>query len=134
MSDKFRSLTLRQAIAVQIFYSSPDDENLLGKTLNCEKLDDPVITVESIIFRNAETGKDETLEKLISERRYKEILLNYDKPGASYKMVVTYKNDKGEPKEMDLTHAIQAALSPEELPDEIIQFLLEREEYAFLKE
>ena len=31
MTDKFRNLTIRQAIAVQIFYSSPDDENLVGK-------------------------------------------------------------------------------------------------------
>jgi hypothetical protein len=133
MPDKFSCLTLRQAIAVQIFYSSPDDENLIGKTLNSEKWDDPVIIVESIIFRSNESGKDETLEKLISERAYHEILLKYDKLGGTYKMLVTYKNVNGEIKEVDLTHAIESALSPVELPEEIIQFLLEREEFAYLK-
>jgi len=134
MPDKFSCLTLRQAIAVQIFYSSPDDENLIGKTLNSEKWDDPVIIVDSIIFRSNEAGKDEIFEKLILERAYQEILLKYDKPGATYKMVVTYKNDKVERKEVDLAHAIELALSPVELPDEIIGFLLEKEEFAFLKE
>lgn len=134
MTDKFRSLTLKQAIAVQIFYTSPDDENLVGKTLNGESWVEPLEVVTNLIFRKTGTEKDETLEKLIRTKSYKKIIEQYDKHGATYKMVITYKDVKNKLKEMNLTKAIKLALSPEELPGQIIKFLLEKKEYSFLKD
>ena len=99
MTDKFRSLTLRQAIAAQIFYSSPDDENLVGKTLNSHDYTEPVKVVESITFRKTGNIKDEALEKLIKAKSYKEIIERYDTPKATFKIVVIYKNEKDELKE-----------------------------------
>ncbi|HTB31977.1 MAG TPA: hypothetical protein VK808_08135 [Bacteroidia bacterium] len=133
MTDKFRSLSLRQAIAVQIFYASPDDENLLGKTLNSDSWNEPLGIVSAITFRKTGTAKDEALEKLIAAKAYKKILEQYDKPKATFKMVVIYKNDRDEANEMNLTNAIEAALSPLELPKQIMEFLLEKKEYGFLK-
>jgi hypothetical protein len=134
MADKFRALTLRQAMAVQIFYSSPDDENLVGKTLNGENWLKITGVGAAIIFRETGVKEDEPLEKLIAAKAYKKIIQQYDKPGATFKMVVVYKNEKGALKEMNLTKAIQLALSPEELPEQIMNFLVEKPEYSFLKE
>lgn len=133
MSDKFSSLSLRQALAVQIFYASPDDENLIGKTLNSDRWDEPFGVVTAITFRKTGTTKDELLEKLIAAKAYKKILEQYDTPKATFKIVVIYKNDKDEINEMNLTKAIESALSPLELPKQIMQFLLEKKEYGFLK-
>ncbi len=134
MTDKFRSLTLRQAIAVQIFYSSPDDENLVGKTLNGENWLESTGVVTAIIFLETGTKKDEALEKLIFAKAYIKIIKQYDKPKATFKIVVFYKNDKDVIKEMNLTNAIKLALSPDESPKQIIEFLTEKEEYSFLKD
>jgi hypothetical protein len=134
MTDKFRSLTLRQAIATQIFYTSPDDENLTGKTLNGENWLESTGVVTAIIFRKTGSDKDEALEKLIFAKAYKKIIQQYDKPKATFKMLVFYKNEKDEIKEMNLTTAITELLSPMETPKQIIDFLSERDEYSFLKD
>lgn len=133
MTDKFRSLTLRQALAVQIFYTSPDDENLVGKTLNSENWLESIGVVTSIIFRKTGSDKDEALEKLIFAKAYKKIIQQYDKPKATFKMVVFYRNEKNEIREMNLTTAITELLSPMETPNQIIEFLSERKEFEFLK-
>jgi hypothetical protein len=133
MPDKFRSLTLRQAIALHIFYSSPDEENLVGQTLNSNQWGDPTGIVTAITFRKTGTTKDEALEKLVAARDYKKILEKYGKSTATFKMVVIYKHNEGKSKEMNLTKAIEEALAPEELPDEIMRFLLEKKEYSFLR-
>jgi hypothetical protein len=133
MKDKFHSLTLKEAIAVQIFYSSPDDENLDGKTLNGKNWIDTTGVVSSITFRQNGVDKDEALQKLIDKKSYKEILKKYDKPGATFKIVVIYKDNNNKVKETDLTNAIKLALSPEELPKQIIEFLLQKKEFSFLK-
>jgi hypothetical protein len=133
MRDKFRNLPLREAMATQIFYTSPEAENLVGKTLNSERWDEPVNVVTAITFRRTGTKQDTALEKLIAAKSYKKILELYDKPDATFKLVVMYKDDKDEIKEMSLTNALSAALSPEELPKENIRFLLDKKEFSFLK-
>ncbi|HXP51112.1 MAG TPA: hypothetical protein VN922_14235 [Bacteroidia bacterium] len=133
MKDKFHFLTLKEAVAVQIFYSSPDDENLTGKTLNSDSWVEATGVVTGITFRENGITEDELLQKLIAEKAYKKIVETYDRPDATFKIVVTYKNDKGENKETDLTNAIEMALSPEELPKQVMDFLLEKEEFSFLK-
>ncbi len=133
MTDNFRQLTLRQAIAVQIFYSSPDDENLRGKTLTGKSWVENTGIITAITFREINKPKDKTLEKLIVSRSYEEILKRYDKPGAAFEMIVIYSDDKDEFKEIGLSNAIKLALSPEELPKQIMDFLLEQNEYTFLK-
>jgi hypothetical protein len=133
MKDKFHFLTLKEAVAVQIFYSSPDDENLTGKTLNSDSWVEATGVVTGITFRENGITEDELLQKLIVEKAYKKIVETYDRPDATFKIVVTYKNDKGESKETDLTNAIEMALSPEELPKQVMDFLLEKEEFSFLK-
>lgn len=134
MRDEFGSLTLKEAIAVQIFYSSPDDENLTGKTLTGRTWVETTGVVVAITFREMGSPKNEVLEKLIAAREYKKILQQFDKPGKRFYMVVIYKNDKGELKETNLTNAIELALSPDELPKEIMDFLLQNKEYSFLAE
>jgi len=134
MTDKFRDLTLKQAIAVLIFYTSPDDENLVGKTLNGTNWLEDVGTVTGITFRKAGNEKDAALEKLIASGSYKKIISLYDKPKATFKMVVFYKNAKGEIKEMNLTAAITELLSPMETPKQIMEFLSEKKKYNFLKD
>src|SRR6201998_927745 len=133
MKDKFHFLTLKEAVAVQIFYSSPDDENLTGKTMNSDSWVEATGVVTGITFRENGITEDELLQKLIAEKAYKKIVETYDRPDATFKIVVTYKNDKGENKETDLTNAIEMALSPEELPKQVMDFLLEKEEFSFLK-
>jgi|GEM_PF-3119387 hypothetical protein len=133
MKDKFHFLTLKEAIAVQIFYSSPDDENLTGKTLNSDSWVESNGVVTGITFRENGIQEDELLQKLIAEKAYKKIVETYDRPDATFKIVVTYKTDKDEIKETDLTNAIEMALSPEELPKQVMDFLLEKEEFSFLK-
>jgi hypothetical protein len=133
MTDKFDFLTLKQAIAVQIFYSSSDDENLIGKTLTGANWIESTGVVASITFLENGIGRDGTLGKLIAEKSYQKIIEQYDKPNATFKIVVSYKNDKDELIDTDLTSAIQLALSPEELPKQIIEFLSEKKEYSFLK-
>lgn len=133
MQDKFHALSLKQALAVQIFYSSPEDENLIGKTLNGKELFEPVGVIRTISFRPTEAKKDEVLEKLIAAKAYNEILQKYDKPQATFKMEVIYKDEKGVLHEANLTNAIKLAFSPEELPEQIMAFLLKKEEYSFLK-
>jgi hypothetical protein len=133
MKDKFHFLRLKEAIAVQIFYSSPDDENLTGKTLNSDSWVESTGVVTGITFRENGIQEDELLQKLITEKAYRKIVEIYDRPDATFKIVVTYKNDKDEIKETDLTNAIEMALSPEELPKQVMDFLLEKEEFSFLK-
>ena len=134
MADKFRSLTLKQALAVQIFYSSPDDENLTGKTLNGENWLESTGVITSIAFRETGSKKDTALEKLIFTKAYKKIIQQYDKPKATFKMIAFYMNDKDQLREMNLTKAITLALSPLETPKQIIEFLSEKKEYSFLKD
>ncbi len=134
MSDKFRSLKLKHAIAAQIFYSSPDAENLTGRTLNSDSLIEPFGIAEAITFRPTGIKKDEVLEKLIKAKAYSKILQQYDKPGATFTMAVIYRNAKDELKEMNLTKAIETALAPLELPKQIIDFLLQQKKYSFLKD
>jgi hypothetical protein len=133
MPDKFGFLTLKQAIAVQIFYSSPDDENLVGKTLYSEDWVESTGVIEAISFRKTGGGENEMLAKLIKSKDYKNILNKYDSPGATFEMVVIYKDEQDVLKEMNLTDAIKLDLSPEELPKQIMDFLLEKEEFSFLK-
>ena len=133
MKDKFHFLTLKEAIAVQIFYSSPDDENLTGKTLNSDSWVESTGVVTGITFRENGIQEDALLQKLIAEKAYRKIVEMYDRPDATFKIVVMYKNDKDEIKETDLTNAIEMALSPEELPKQVMDFLLEKEEFSFLK-
>jgi hypothetical protein len=134
MTDNFRSLTLKQAIALQIFYTSPDDENLRGKTLYGENWLDNKGIVADVFFRKTGTKKDEALEKLITAKEYKKILQKYPEAGTTFKMVVVYKNDKGKLKEINLTQAIQLTASPDEPHQQIIDFITEKKEYNFLKE
>ncbi len=134
MPDKFHSLTLKQAIAVQLFYTSPEDENLHGKILNSDSWVDIKGRIESVTFHKTGSHRDETLEKLIAEKAYKKILEKYNAPGATFEMVVVYKHGESETEEMNLSDAIESTFSPEELPNQIIEFLIEKEEYSFLKE
>ncbi|HTA27530.1 MAG TPA: hypothetical protein VK809_07075 [Bacteroidia bacterium] len=133
MPDKFHSLTLKEAIAVQIFYTSPEDENLHGKILNSENWAELIGSIETVSFHKTGGPKDEELEKLIESKSYKEILEKYDNSGATFEVVVIYKKDGSEFQEMNLSDAIESTFSPEELPSQIIEFLLQKEEFSFLK-
>lgn len=133
MKDKFHFLNLREAIAIQIFYSSPDDENLVGKTLTGDDWTNNTGIVTGITFRKNGTENDEILKELIDKKAYEKIIKQYDNPAATFKIVVFYKNDADEVKETDLTNAISLALSPEELPKQVMDFLLTKEDFSFLK-
>ncbi len=133
MTDEFRTLSLKEAIAVQIFYTSPEDENLHGKILNSENWSDLKGMIETVTFHKTGSSRDEALEKLIAAKAYKEILEKYTAPGATFEMVVIYKHDESGREEMSLSDAIESTFSPEELPNQIMEFLLEKEEFSFLK-
>lgn len=134
MEDKFHTLTLKQAIAVQIFYSSPDDENLTGKTINSKELFEPVGEVVSVIFCKTEVKEDKALGRLIAAKAYDKILQQYNNPEDRFKMQVIYKDAKDNLHEASLSNVIKLTMSPEELTDQIMRFILEKEEYRFLKD